>query len=254
MKIKVKFQAINCRIDRKYLYYLQSFIYKKVLAKIDYELSDNIHNRKFFKEKKQITPFGISTLTFKDYCVIDDDIIFYDKYVNFYISTPYDNEIGKLIFLVLKEFEENKTIINIGGKTDLVIKKVEIIKPVEYGQECIFKTISPACVRYKDENGEHTVSLKDTDKFVEYLIKNIKRKYKLYYKEELKDKVEIEILNNDIENSVKKLYFKKGIFETYFLYFKIKCKDTKVMYLVDNWGIGQHNSMGFGTVKLVKVA
>lgn len=248
MKIKVTLMPGNGKITKNYLHPLQSFIYN-ILRKMDKELADDIHNYRYGKGKRKIKPFGFSTLKFEQgYMDLGEEIAFGGT-TSFYINTPYE-EIGRLIFLGIKLEKEMHL-----SNEKFSIVDVKIDRDKEYSTECVFSTISEACVRYKDDKEVH-YPLPSDKLYIDYLIKNIQNKYFMYYGENLDKEISIEIMNKntDYENTQKKRHFMDGWFKVNFLFFKVKCEDTKVMQIIDQWGIGQYNSMGFGAVQLERAA
>ncbi|HIP93397.1 MAG TPA: CRISPR-associated endoribonuclease Cas6 [Desulfurobacteriaceae bacterium] len=239
MRLKVNLVTEkNSILDFNYQYYLYSSICN-LIKNIDMKYASYLHDKKGFKF------FTFSRLFVKNRKILKEGIEILDGKLHFYLSSPSQEFIQKFV----KALFENRTIRIKNLKCN--IDTVELIKTPNFKNKVLFKTLSPICLRTKKKiNGKikDYEILPDDELFKTNLIKNLIKKFEVYYNEKCKYKInDINILSSKPKRiKIKDLYFRCAE-----LVFEIE-GDKELIKFGYECGFGEKNSMGFGMVEKVK--
>lgn len=251
MRIKIKFSPVNSifKIPVNYNYLVQSFIYKNISNK----LSDFLHNKGYTDGKRSFKMFTFSRLQGK--CHYDGEsksLIFKDNF-DLWVSSPESDFLESYASELLKNPEIRL------GENQIYINSIEVSITPPFEEEILIKMISPVTV-YRTlpdmEGNKTTYYLHPKEaKFSELIYKNLKKKYRAFYKSE-PPHVDFEIEPERVsDRSLKIIYYEKKGAEKFLIkgwlgVYKIK-SHPEILKLAWDAGIGSKNPQGFGMFEIV---
>ncbi len=229
----------KAQIDYNYQYGIASMLYLK-LAESDVQLANETHSHQGFK----FYTFSNLIPENKKQCRTGLD---FDR-AHFFLSSPDDRFIKSFTegLLMSPDFYLE----NMHEKVNFTIERIEILSSLRFGDECMFRTISPIYVKtLRSDNGK----LKEFDlypsepKFYENLHKNLLERYCEFYgappQKEHFDIVEVW----DIKP--KRVKIAEGYRRCNLMHLKIQANPELLKFAYDA-GLGEKNAMGFGCVDL----
>lgn len=254
LTLKINREKYGDTLPLSYQYEASSAIYR-ILSKADKEYSTWLHDNGFnFDPKKKFKLFTFSRI-FGDYKIFKDAarIKYFGDVVEWYVSFLPEQSTQKFIegLFLNQTFE-------IGDRKSVVqfhITCVEAMPEPDYSEEMEFETLSPICIKLKNEDGRMDY-LSPKDVRAPYLIFNgLFDKYKTFYGEALESPLEdckLEILS---EPKSALILVKAGTnaqtkVRGYQCIFKIKAP-IEIMKIIYSSGIGVQTSVGFGCVEVL---
>jgi len=146
-------------------------------------------------------------------------------------------------------------VFEIGDKKSVVqfwVQKVEVLPAPLFSEEMCFKTMSPICLKFKNEDGKTDYLIPTEERAKEVILYGLKERYKALYKEPLAGDFPFEFTPiGDCKE--KKITIKSGTdaqnkVRGYQCKFKIRAP-LPLMKIMYESGIGQQCSQGFGCVR-----
>lgn len=235
-------------ITYDYAYQVMSNIYKYI-SEIDKSKEDFLHNKGYQLKSGHVYKLFNHTLRFKG-AKFNKNNIFIPK--------------TGIVFLTISGTRKNIDIITQGIENvkKLVIsnsmftyKKTVSSKKVIFANKMEYKTLSPVVTRTKNDKGiSEFVSIQNTEKYFKNIAVNAMRKYKLVFNKEFdnnKTPIYFDIdINNIKEKSIK--IKNNGYVRGYLYTIRAECSDKNMQKILYYAGIGEKNSLGFGTLEYVK--
>lgn len=243
MRVKVTFSVPpGYSIDMNYQYWLGSWIYR-CMNEADPEFTEFWHNRGISEfasfDNRSYKYFTFSNLFFPRYSIKEGKIYSLGSEAGI-IFTTYSNKVGEL-------FVRGSLNTNFRG---MQAYKIEIIPEPTFGNEAIFKTLSPIFVQ---RDSVHLNPVEHAKIYAEAIRHNINVKYNLWHSANVCfDLPKLEVLS---EPKAKTIAFKKGSEKEirnkgYLFKFRIT-GDPRLIALGYKAGFGQGNAMGFGCVEVL---
>lgn len=235
MKINLKFELVN-PIGKKI-----PLSYKYEMHKLISKLLDGFNFGSY-----KISDYSFSNLYFENKEIKEGFIILNNKSktVNFNFSSTDSEKIKT----VLKNFEEKQFFQFYG-----IILKADkyYVDSTSLSQDVIMRTETPVYLYCENEGNKQVLSpikeknsKKINEKYIEFLLKNIKNKTKT------SENFDIEILEDSVK--YKPQMFKDNQkFHSYSFDFKIKGASIDLLRQVYYSGIGRNTGVGFGNIKIL---
>lgn len=254
LTLKINREKYGDTLPLSYQYEASSAIYR-ILSNADEEYSTWLHDNGFnLDPKKKFKLFTFSRI-FGDYKIFKDTarIKYFGEIVEWYVSFLPEQSTQKFIegLFLNQTFE-------IGDKKSTVqfhITCVEAMPEPDYSEEMEFETLSPMCIKLKNEDGRMDY-LSPKDVRAPYLIFNgLLDRYKIFYGKALPcspEDCKLEILT---EPKSALILVKAGTdaqtkVRGYQCRFKIKAP-MEIMKIIYSSGIGVQTSVGFGCVEVI---
>ncbi len=245
MKETITFESIEGKsivLPISYNHIVQAMIY----GSLDYKLGDFLHNKGFKNEKRVYKMFTFSRLIGDFHLDRENGQIIFDKAVKLTISSPY-NEFNNSIGYKLLSAEKIQL-----GNNQVTVKELKAEHETVCSEEIKITTLSPIVVYstlFRADGKKFTYYFNPYEKeFSEITSKNIKNKYKAFYKTDPPEgNVEIKP-EGRMKLSVVK--YKDYVIKGYSGKFTIK-GHKQLLELGISSGLGNKNSQGFGCVQLI---
>jgi len=152
---------------------LSSWIYK-VIARVDAEYSDFLHNKGFQSAGKQFRMFTFSQLDIRPYKVVGDKIRLLGKEVSFIIRFAVDSSLDHFIKGLFMQQH-----VGLGDRNNVVdfeVTGVETITPPTFQATMKYQCLSPVCVsRQRDDHTAEYLS-PEAPGYGKLLVQNLVRK------------------------------------------------------------------------------
>lgn len=254
LTLKIDREKYGDLLPLSYQYEASSAIYR-ILSRADKDYATWLHNNGFYMEKgKKFKLFTFSRI-FGQFKIYKDTgrIRYWGDTAEWYVSFLPEKTTQKFIegLFVNQIFE-------IGDKKSAVqfhIVCVEAMPEPEYSEEMEFETLSPMCIKLKNENGK-TDYLSPADVRAPFLVFNgLLDRYKIFYGEPLPCSPADCKLEVTSEPKSALILIKAGTMAQtnvrgFQCRFKVKAP-VEIMKLIYNSGIGAQNSIGFGCVEVI---
>jgi CRISPR-associated endoribonuclease Cas6 len=257
LTLKVNREVFGDILPLSYQYELSAAIYK-ILSKADAEYATWLHNNGFeLNPQKKFKLFTFSRLTHSSTV----DVLARQEGTGKIYSDTVDWQITFLPERSTKTFIEglfmNQTF-EVGGDrrttVQFTIVSVEAMPEPEYSEDMEFDTISPMCIKLKDEDNR-THYLSPSDVRAPYLIFNgLIDRYKTFYHEQPPFSASDCTLEVTREPKSALITVKAGTpnqtrVRGYMCSFKVKAP-VEIMKLIYASGVGSMNAIGFGCVEI----
>jgi CRISPR-associated endoribonuclease Cas6 len=247
MRMRIQFSAVDgkANIPVSYNHIIQSFIYNNISDK----LSEFLHNIGYKAGKRSFKMFTFSRLMGK--CIYrkeDRNLVFKDSF-SLWVASPESEFLESYASELLKKDE-----IKI-GENKVYINSVEVSMTPSFEGDILIKMLSPVTVYStlnKKGGGSKTYYYHPREpEFSDLISKNIKNKYRAFYKSEPpEEKLEIKP-ERVTSNSQKIITYKNDyIIKGWLGVYKIK-SHPEMLKLAWDAGIGAKNPQGFGMFELV---
>ncbi|NPA53824.1 MAG: CRISPR-associated endoribonuclease Cas6 [Aquificae bacterium] len=223
-------------------YALQVMLYKS----LPNFLSNFLHSIGYFYKGRKFKLFTFSKIQSKHFIFLKEKkIIKYQTPITLYVSSGISDITKSWGETFLKK---DKVIL---GKNELYLEEIEILTSPIFKEEMLIKTLSPITVYRTFENDKkyYRYYSPNEKEFQELIKENIRKKYQIITRKELKD-FPFEIKPHE---NIKKVLFKYKNFpiEAYEGIFKIKT-DPEIFKTVYDTGLGAKNSQGFGMIEVIE--
>lgn len=255
LTLKINREKYGDFLPLSYQYEASSAIYR-ILSRADQEYATWLHDNGFYIETiKKFKLFTFSRI-FGEYKIYKDTgrIRYLGDTAEWYVSFLPEKSTQKFI-----EGLFQNQIFEIGDKKSAVqfhIICVEAMPEPEYSEEMEFETLSPMCIKIKNED-DRTDYLSPKDVRAPYLIFNgLLDRYKIFYGKALPcspDDCKLEVLS---EPKSSLIMIKAGTpaqtrVRGFQCRFKVKAP-VEIMKIIYSCGIGVQTSVGFGCVETKK--
>lgn len=238
-----------------YQYALSAVVYR-MLAKADEEYASWLHENGFTHEYgKQFKLFTFSRLKIEKRKILPtiERIAILCNEVEWQITFLPEKSTGKFIQGVF-----SNQVFEIGDKISTVqfrVRSIEAMQSPKYEDEMTFTTMSPICLRSKQED-EHIQYLSPADPLAEKAIfTGLSSRYEAYYQKAFASNTDFKftLLNEpkSVLATIKAGTPKQTKVRGYMCQFKMKAP-TELMKVMYEGGIGEENALGFGCLGLKK--
>jgi CRISPR-associated endoribonuclease Cas6 len=236
-----------------YQYPLSAWIYG-VIARSDAVYSAWLHDNGFLPEdtQKHFKLFVFSNLEIASARPVADRLSIFSDTADLYLSflpEKSTEEFIKGLFLE-KEF-------SLGDKKSRVhfrVQHVEMLPSPVFNGGAIFQTLSPVTVSLREESGKIAYASPEAENYGEWLINNLKEKYRGFYRKsfdgkqsfvfELLSPVQSKLItikaDTEAETRVRGYNFR----------FRLEA-DGELLKMMYEAGAGEKGSLGFGMVKVI---
>ncbi len=247
MRIKITLESeTSIKIPIHYNYCLQSFIYRN----LDRVLAERLHDEGIPLGKRCFKFFTFSRLFSPKRRKNGTKWIFAPP-LTFYLAARDVNILESFVLHLVKLHNARL------AQAPVRVRSIEVIKPAEFSEELIIKTLSPITVYstlLTPEGKKKTYYYNPFEKeFNELLRANLQRKFKAIYGIEPTEKddiFEIEPLKVSLKNEAIVKY-KGTIIKGWTGIYKLRT--SKVYFdIAYNTGLGPKNSQGFGMIEVVR--
>ncbi|MCZ7400016.1 MAG: CRISPR-associated endoribonuclease Cas6 [Candidatus Methanoperedens sp.] len=226
-------------ISYNYQYGIASMLYLK-LAESDVKLANETHSHQGFK----FYTFSNLILEDKRRCRAGLD---FDR-AHFFLSSPDERFIKSFAEGLL--MNPDFFLEGMHGEVNFTIERIEILPPLQFGEECTFRAISPIYVKTQRSDGG---KLREFDlypsepKFYENLHKNLIERYSEFYgappEKEHFDVIEISDINP------RRIKIAQDYRRCCLMRLRIQANPELLKFAYDA-GLGEKNAMGFGCVEV----
>lgn len=226
-------------IDLNHSYHLASLIYRAI-ERSDPSLSLELHRPNTFK----FFTFSRLMVPGKRFRIVGERMVIESDEVHFFFSTLRDEIAVKLVEGLLERPEVKI------GSVEFVVSEVRVMEEREIGEKGKFVTLSPVNVTTAEHNNGRAKIIDlypDNPRFYENLRKNLVKKYRAFYGEELSDdSLELRVL----KSKAKRIRVKNTFHRCVEMVFVAE-GSRELLEVGYKAGWGERNSMGFGMVKVV---
>lgn len=253
--LEVNKQAFGNFLPLNYQYEQSAVIYK-ILHSADKEFAHWLHENGYQAAGKNFKLFTYSR--FK----IDKRIVLADKQRIQILSDTVEWQISFLPEKSTQSFIEGlfkRQTFEIGDKKSAVqfaVRSVEVLPPPIYSEEMTFATLSPLCVKFRNDRGGIDY-LAPTDVRAEYLlIKGLQDRYRSAYQKEIPccalKECKLEVLNQpkSVLVTIKTDTPQQTRVRGYITQFKLKAP-AELLQLMYETGAGNLCSQGFGCLRVL---
>jgi len=230
----------NLPVNFDYQYGLASMLYFK-LADADVRLANEIHAHQGFKF------YTFSNLVLMNRKACKSGLCFERAY--FILSSPDDRFIRSFTEGLLQQPEFYLD--GPRGRIDLVIERIEILKEPSFGDECLFRTLSPIYIKTIRKENEclREIDLYPTEpKFYENLHRNLTERFSEFYGKEPVDHFDV-VQTADI--NPRRIKIADSYRRCSLMSLRIQASPELLKFAYDA-GLGEKNAMGFGCVDVVQ--
>ena len=254
MRFKITLQlqpeVMGREIPINYQYPLQSAIYK-TFACSDSEFSAWLHENGYQQEGKRFKLFTFSNLIVPNYGIDKqrERLIIKSDIVTFYISLLPERSTQKFIQGLFQQ-----QIIQVSdylSGAQFVVREIQVMSPLEYHPDMIFKTLSPICISLRNERG-HMDYLVPTDlRYEQGILAGLLARYNAIYGHPFSGTPHCHLrLLSDPKSTLVRI--KAGTpnetrVRGYRFHFKIDLPE-ELMRIAYESGLGEKGSMGFGMI------
>ncbi len=248
MRLKLTFTSNKevIKLPVHYHHFIQGMLYRNLPDPV----SDFLHNIGFFYKKRQFKLFTFSKIFSKGFKIVKDEIkgkiAIFNSPITLYISSAisdYPKEWAEKFIVKDKIFLE---------KNELFLQQIEVLKPPEFKNFHIVKTLSPITVyrtfNKPDEKKYQQFYFPQNSEFSELLKENIRKKYEIITGRKLQDFTFSITPAGKVK--IKKLKFKDTLIQGVEGIFKIKL-EPEIFKAIYDAGLGAKNSQGFGMVEIL---
>ena len=145
-------EVMGNKIPINYQYPIQSAIYR-ILAKSDADFSTWLHKNGYQQEGKRFKLFTFSNLFIPKYeidkererLIVKSDIVY--LYISFLPERSTQQFIQGLFL------QQTIQIADYISGTQFLVREVQVMRPLEYNSDMVFKTLSPVCISLRNEQG-----------------------------------------------------------------------------------------------------
>jgi CRISPR-associated endoribonuclease Cas6 len=257
MRIKVTLEPTRQEftLPVNYMYPLSAVVYK-IFSSGSEEVAKWLHEEGFKDSSgKNLKLFNFSQLKFEKYQIQQDSIRCYGN-CSFVMSSPVETELIETFVQGIFRCQE----ISIGNRkysSYFRIKEVEIQKPMEFSNECIFRTMTPITVStigiHNEKPSIHYI-FPNEEAFTEGIVKNLLKKYKMVKGSDYTGELNVAVLNPDNTRSKLITIKESTAEETKVKGFLIDINvnaEPLMMQVLYNCGVGEKNSGGWGMLTLL---
>ena len=247
MRLKITFESeSHIKIPIHYNYHVQSFIYRN----LDRILAERLHDEGIPLGKRRFKFFTFSRL-FSPKRKRNGTNWIFSPPLTFYIAARDVN--------ILESFALHLVKLQVArlARVSVTVRSIEVIKPAEFSEELVIKTLSPITVYstlLTPQGKKKTYYYSPFEKeFNELLKANLQRKFKAIYGMEPTEKddiFEIEPLKVSVKNEAI-IKYKGTIIKGWTGIYKMKISKS-YFDIAYNTGLGSKNSQGFGMIEVVR--
>ena len=237
--------------------YEQSAVIYKILSQASKEYSSWLHENGFIfddgKQYKQFKLFCFSRLKIEKRQILarEQRIKILSDTVEWQISFLPEKSTEKFI----QGLFSNQTF-EIGDKISAVqfhVCNVEVLPPPEYKEEMEFSTMSPICLRCREENGSTKYLSPSDERAADAILAGLLSRYEAFYGKAFNqtDNFKFSVLDEpkSVLVTLKANTPKETKVRGYMCHFRIKAPQ-ELMKILYEGGVGQETSQGFGCIKI----
>ncbi len=243
MRLKLTFTSLKnkIKIPLHYHHLVQAMLYRNLPS----DVSDFLHNIGFFYKNRSFKLFSFSKILSKKVEIKNSEIIF-DTPVTLYVSSAVNDYPKNWAEFFIKR--ENIRL----GNEQLILESIEVVKPPDFKQPNIIKTLSTITVyrTFTQNNGKkyRQYYFPQNPEFKELLKENIRKKYELITGNEL---LEFKFSITPIfKPAIRYLKFGEYNVKSVEGSFKINISPD-IFGAIYDAGLGVKNSQGFGMVEIL---
>jgi CRISPR-associated endoribonuclease Cas6 len=152
LTLQLQSEVMGNQIPINYQYPIQSAIYS-ILANSDIDFSTWLHKNGYQQEGKRFKLFTFSNLIIPKYEIDKgrERLIVKSEFVYLYISFLPERSTQQFIQGLF--LQQTIQIADYISGAQFLVREVQVMRPLEYNSDMVFKTLSPVCISLRNEQG-----------------------------------------------------------------------------------------------------
>ncbi|MEO0238268.1 MAG: CRISPR-associated endoribonuclease Cas6 [candidate division WOR-3 bacterium] len=245
MKIKIVFKTSQkCFVPLNYQQYLTQFVYENI-GEYSREYANFLSKKGYQLKSKTFKMFCFSFLYFEDFIINEDKIIIEEnKKITWYFASPIDKLLHCFIDSILKKryfsfCNQNFYLLNVDAILNPFIKEKMLVIP---------ESVIVFSKKIKDGYAKYIVD--DFNEISRIATNNLQSKFFLLTGKENKNEIKLYPIVEKVKTKL--VIYKdikiKGIFDNLIIE-----GDKTLIEVAYHCGLGEKNSMGFGSIQLKSI-
>lgn len=252
LTLQLQSEEMGNEMPINYQYPIQSAIYQ-ILAKSDFDFSAWLHKNGYQQEGKRFKLFTFSNLLIPKY-VIDKErerLIIKSDIVFLYISFLPEKSTQQFVQGLFQQ--QVIQIADYISGVQFVVREIQVMQPLEYNTDMIFRTLSPICISLRNERGYMDYLSPTNPRYELGILTGLLDRYNAIYGQPFSGNphCHLQLLNEPKSTLVR---IKAGTpnetrVRGYRFQFKIDLPE-ELMQIAYESGLGEKGSMGFGMIEV----